>query len=153
MKATFNKIVDNLVKVLDSKTESAQYFSDSEQYVMMCGWCGTMSPISRPAFYKEFGKDTTEAAEAKAREIIAEKEAARKRTKYHEHAQEADRLEGVPPCSRLTSSARCTVAARRNTPHKYPFYSVCEILRIPPRLEAHGTYQRSRRHRKLLNLL
>ena len=96
MKATFNQITENLVKVLTDKAESAQYFSDSEQYVMMCGWCGTMSPISRPAFYKEFGKDTTEAAEAKAREIIAEKAAARKRTKYHEHAQEADNLEGVP---------------------------------------------------------
>lgn len=55
-----------------------------------------MSPVSRPAYVKTFGKDTTEQAEAKAREIIAEKEAARKRTKYAEHAHEADRLEGVP---------------------------------------------------------
>lgn len=96
MKATFNEIVENLVKVLTDKAESAQYYSDNEQYICLCGWCGTMSPVSRPAYYKTFGKDTTEAAEAKAREIIAEKEAARKRTKYAEHAQEADRLEGVP---------------------------------------------------------
>lgn len=96
MKATFNEIVENLAKVFTDKAESAQYYSDNEQYVCLCGWCGTMSPVSRPAYYKTFGKDTTEAAEAKAREIIAEKEAARKRTKYHEHAQEADRLEGVP---------------------------------------------------------
>ncbi len=96
MKATFNEIVENLVKVLTDKAESAQYYSDNEQYFCLCGWCGTMSPVSRPAYYKTFGKDTTEAAEAKAREIIAEKEAARKRTKYAEHAQEADRLEGVP---------------------------------------------------------
>lgn len=96
MKATLNEIVENLVKVLTDKAESAQYYSDNEQYICLCGWCGTMSPVSRPAYYKTFGKDTTEAAEAKAREIIAEKEAARKRTKYAEHAQEADRLEGVP---------------------------------------------------------
>lgn len=96
MKATFNQIVENLVKVFTDKAESAQYYSDNEQYICLCGWCGTMSPVSRPAYYKTFGKDTTEAAEAKAREIIAEKEAARKRTKYAEHAQEADRLEGVP---------------------------------------------------------
>ncbi len=96
MKATFNQIVENLVKVLTDKAESAQYYSDNEQYICLCGWCGTMSPVSRPAYYKTFGKDTTEAAEAKAREIIAEKEAARKRTKYAEHAREADRLEGVP---------------------------------------------------------
>lgn len=96
MKATFNQIVENLVKVLTDKAESAQYYSDNEQYICLCGWCGTMSPVSRPAYYKTFGKATTEEAEAKAREIIAEKEAARQRTKYAQHAQEADRLEGVP---------------------------------------------------------
>ena len=96
MKATFNEIVENLVKVLTDKEESAEYYSDSDLYICPCGWCGNMSPLSRPAYYKTFGKDTTEAAEAKAREIIAEKEAARKRTKYAEYAREADRLEGVP---------------------------------------------------------
>lgn len=96
MKATFNQIAENLVKVFTDKAESAQYYSENEQFVCLCGWCGTMSPVSRPAYIKTFGKDTTEAAEAKAREIIAEKEAARQRTKYAEHAQEADRLEGVP---------------------------------------------------------
>lgn len=96
MKATFNQIAENLVKVLTDKAESAQYYSDNEQYICLCGWCGTMSPVSRPAYIKTFGKATTEEAEAKAREIIAEKEAARKRTKYAEHAHEADNLEGVP---------------------------------------------------------
>ncbi len=96
MKATFNQIVENLVKVLTDKADTAQYYSDNEQYTGLCGWCGTMSPESRPAYIKTFGKDTTEAAETKAREIIAEKEAARQRTKYAEHAKEADRLEGVP---------------------------------------------------------
>lgn len=96
MKATFNEIVENLVKVFTDKAESAEYYGDNEQYICLCGWCGTMSPVSRPAYYKTFGKATTEAAEAKAREIIAEKEAARKRTKYAEHAHEADNLEGVP---------------------------------------------------------
>ena len=96
MKATFNQIAENLVKVLTDKAESAQYYSDNEQYLCLCGWCGTMSPVSRPAYVKTFGKVTTEEAEAKAREIIAEKEAARQRTKYAEHAREADNLEGVP---------------------------------------------------------
>lgn len=96
MKATFNNIVNQLAKVLTDKAETAQYYSDNEQYICLCGWCGTMSPISRPAYYKTFGKDTTEQAEAKAREIIAEKKAARERTKYAEHTREADRLEGVP---------------------------------------------------------
>ena len=96
MKATFNNIVDQLVKVLTDKAESAQYYSDNEQYTGICVWCGTMSPVSRPAYIKTFGKTTTEQAEVKAREIITEKEAARQRTRYAQHAQEADRLEGVP---------------------------------------------------------
>lgn len=96
MKATFNEITKQLVKVLTDKAESAQYYSDNDQYICLCGWCGTMSPVSRPAYVKTFGKDTTEEAEAKAREIIAEKKAARERTKCAEHAHEADRLEGVP---------------------------------------------------------
>lgn len=96
MKATFNNIVNQLVKVLTDKAQRAQYYSGNEQFICLCGWCGTMSPVSRPAYVKTFGKDTTEEAEAKAREIIAEKEAARQRTKYAQHAQEADRLEGVP---------------------------------------------------------
>ena len=96
MKATFNNIVENLVKVLTDKAESAQYYSENEQYTGICGWCGVMSPVSRPAYIKTFGKTTTEQAEAKAHEIIVEKEAARQRTKYAQHAQEADRLEGVP---------------------------------------------------------
>lgn len=96
MKATLNEIIENLVKVLTDKADTAQYYSDNEQYTGLCGWCGIMSPESRPAYIKTFGKATTEQAEAKAREIIAEKEAARQRTKYAQHAQEADRLEGVP---------------------------------------------------------
>lgn len=96
MKATFNNIVENLVTVLTDKAQRAQYYSENEQLSGFCGWCGVMSPVSRPAYVKAFGKTTTEQAEAKAREIIAEKEAARQRTKYAQHAQEADRLEGVP---------------------------------------------------------
>lgn len=96
MKATLNQIAENLAKVFTDKAESAQYYSDNEQYICMGGWCGAMSPVSRPAYVKTFGKATTEEAEAKAREIIAEKEAARQRTKYAEHAREADNLEGVP---------------------------------------------------------
>lgn len=96
MKATLNQIAENLAKVFTDKAESAQYYSDNDQYICMCGWCGTMSPVSRPAYVKTFGTATTEEAEAKAREIIAEKKAARQRTKYAEHAREADNLEGVP---------------------------------------------------------
>ena len=41
MKATFNEIVENLVTVLTDKAESAQYYSDNEQYTGICGCCGT----------------------------------------------------------------------------------------------------------------
>ena len=55
MKATLNQIVENLVTVLTDKAQRAQYYSDNEQYICMCGWCGTMSPVSRPAYIKTFG--------------------------------------------------------------------------------------------------
>lgn len=96
MKATLEQIAENLAKVFSDKEEYSTYCSDTEQYQGLCGWCGVMSPLTRAAYYKEFGKATTDAAEARAREIIAAKEAARKCTKYYEHAQEADRLKGVP---------------------------------------------------------
>lgn len=67
MKATLNQIAENLAKVFTDKAESAQYYSDNEQYICLCGWCGTMSPVSRPAYVKTFGKATTEEAETIAR--------------------------------------------------------------------------------------
>lgn len=115
MKATFNEIVKQLVKVLTNKAESAQYYSDNEQFICLCGWCGTMSPASRPAYYKTFGKDTTEAAEAKAREIIAEKEAARKRTKYA--ATPRPQRPSLPTRSRARLRQPTATAPTRPTRH------------------------------------
>ena len=96
MKIPFNSIVEQLVKVFANVAEIASYYSENEQYICMCGWCGTMSPASRAAYIKTFGEDVTKAAERKAREIIADKRQARQRTKYHEHVQEANALQGVP---------------------------------------------------------
>ena len=74
MKATLNQIAENLAKVFTDKAESAQYYSENEQFVCLCGWCGTMSPVSRPAYIKTFGKTTTEEAEAKAQIKLQSKE-------------------------------------------------------------------------------
>ena len=57
MKATFNAIAKQLATVFADKAESAQYYSDNAQYIGMCGWCGNMSPVSRPAYFETFGQD------------------------------------------------------------------------------------------------
>lgn len=63
---TFEAIRQQLTTIFASSEKTATYNSMSEQYVMFCGWCGTNSPISRPAFIKEFGEATTMEAEAAA---------------------------------------------------------------------------------------
>ena len=51
MKATFNNIVENLVKVFTDKAESAQYYSDNEQYICLCAWCASIAPLTRNLIY------------------------------------------------------------------------------------------------------
>jgi len=73
MKANVTKeqLTQQLVKVLSNKAENAVYNTDAEQYAMCCGWCGNMSPVSRPAYVVEFGAAMLEEAEQAARDIIA----------------------------------------------------------------------------------
>lgn len=47
------------------------YNSESEQYAGVCGWCGVMSPLTRPAYIAAFGESAVLEAEAGARADIA----------------------------------------------------------------------------------
>lgn len=67
MKVTETQIREYLAKVFASTEKTAQYNSTNEMYDCICGWCGTMSPLSRPAFIKEFGAAVTAEAERGAR--------------------------------------------------------------------------------------
>lgn len=74
-KVTVNEIREQLVKVFASTPETATYNSKNEQYIMLCGWCGMNSPVSRPAYIKRFGTAAVMEAESGAR---AELDALRK---------------------------------------------------------------------------
>ena len=69
---TLSQITENLVKVFSNENESRVYNTTSEQYDMFCGWCGTMAPVTRPAYLKTFGADAVEQAEKQARERLAQ---------------------------------------------------------------------------------
>lgn len=66
---SFPQIVDQLYKVFSNEAEASQYTNTQSgaQYIGLCGWAGTMSPLNRAAFLKEFGQDVTDRAEYRAR--------------------------------------------------------------------------------------
>lgn len=71
---SFPQIVDQLYKVFSNEAEASQYTNTQSgaQYIGLCGWAGTMSPLNRAAFLKEFGQDVTDRAEREARARVAE---------------------------------------------------------------------------------
>ena len=89
---SFPQIVDQLYKVFSNEADASQYTNTQSgaQYMGLCGWAGTMSPLNRAAFLKEFGQDVTDRAEAEARARVAEYRAAYEASEYHRHELEAD---------------------------------------------------------------
>ena len=86
----FSQIANQLVTIFRSESKTASYNSANEMREMFCGWCGTMSPISRPAFVADFGADTVRNAEKDARRIIAEDAQKYAKSEYFAHVQEAE---------------------------------------------------------------
>lgn len=73
---SFESLVSQLVTVFKSANMLADYESEAVQHEIFSGWTGgSMSPISRPAYLQEFGKETLEAAEKVARKQIEEEKA------------------------------------------------------------------------------
>jgi len=66
-KKTFDEIKKQLTTIFADPAKTATYNSKNEQFVMLCGWCGTNSPVSRPAFIRRFGETTMIEAEKAAR--------------------------------------------------------------------------------------
>ena len=86
----FSKITNQLVTIFRSEGKTASYNSANEMREVFCGWCGTMSPMSRPAFVADFGADVVEEAEKEARRIIAEDAQKYAKSEYFAHVQEAE---------------------------------------------------------------
>lgn len=88
--ATFSQIANQLVTIFRNEGKTASYNSANEMREGFCGWCGTMSPMSRPAFVADFGADVVEEAEKEARRIIAEDAQKYAKSEYFAHVQEAE---------------------------------------------------------------
>ena len=88
---SFSQIVDQLYNTFSNEAEASQYTNTQSgaQYMGVCGWAGTMSPLNRAAFVDTFGKDVTDRAEAEARARVAEYRAAYEASEYHRHNCEA----------------------------------------------------------------
>ena len=89
---SFSQIVDQLYNTFSNEAEASQYnnIQSGAQYMGLCGWAGTMSPLNRAAFLKEFGQDVTDRAEREARARVAAYRAAYEASEYHRHEMEAD---------------------------------------------------------------
>ena len=86
----FSQITNQLVTIFRSEGKTASYNSANEYREMFCGWCGYMSPLSRPAFVADFGEDIVRNAEKEARRIIAENAQKYAKSEYFAHLQEAE---------------------------------------------------------------
>lgn len=86
----FSQITNQLVTIFRSEGKTASYNSANEYREMFCGWCGYLSPLSRPAFVADFGADIVRNAEKEARRIIAEDAQKYAKSEYFAHVQEAE---------------------------------------------------------------
>ena len=87
---SFLQIANQLVTIFRSEGKTASYNSANEYREMFCGWCGYMSPLSRPAFVADFGADVVNNAEQEARRIIAADAEKYAKSEYVAHLQEAE---------------------------------------------------------------
>lgn len=95
---TPEQIREQLIKVFGSAEMSAVYNSYNEQYTGLCGWCGIMSPESRPAYIKTFGASVVAEAEEGARAELVNIVNEYERSHWAEYKAEADmhRAAGQP---------------------------------------------------------
>lgn len=90
---SFESLVSQLVTVFKSADMLADYNSEAVQHEVFSGWTGgSMSPISRPAYLQEFGKETLEAAEKVARTKIEEEKAEFEKGEFFAASLAADKV-------------------------------------------------------------
>lgn len=92
---TREELVEQLVKVFRNEAMTAEYGSPTKDRQGICGWCGVMAPLSRPAYVEDFGEFAIECAEATARHIIAEDRKKYEASEYHSYEVEADNHKAI----------------------------------------------------------
>lgn len=91
---TIKDIRVQLTSVFTDCGKHKLYKSESEQYEGVCGWCGVMSPLTRPAYIATFGESAVLEAEAGARADIAAWRDDYEHSEWPEHQHEATQHEG-----------------------------------------------------------
>lgn len=92
---TGEQIVKQLVNVFRDETMTAEYNYPLERRQGVCGWCGVMSPLSRPAYIADFGLKMVLACEINARAIINDDRKRYEESEYHSHELEADEHKAI----------------------------------------------------------
>ena len=95
-KELMEKAAAHVVKMLDG-TDGERWNGTNPMYEGVCGWCGVMSPMNRPAFVAKFGEDFTKAAETEARRILAARADFWANSKARGYEEQANALENVAP--------------------------------------------------------
>jgi hypothetical protein len=98
LKELMDKAAAHVVKMLEG-TDGEKWEADAPMYEGVCGWCGVMAPMNRPAFVAKFGEDFTKAAEEEAKRIMAARTNFWENSKAKGYEAQADNAESNNPAS------------------------------------------------------
>lgn len=92
------KATAHVVKMLDG-TDGERWNGANPMYQGVCGWCGVMAPMNRPAFVAKFGEDFTKKVEELARKTLADRANFWENSKAKGYEAMADNAESNDPAS------------------------------------------------------
>lgn len=98
LKELTNKAVAHVVKMLDG-TDGERWNGAHPMYEGVCGWCGVMAPMNRPAFVAKFGEDFTKLVEGLAKKTLAGRVSFWENSKAKEYEAMADNAESNDPAA------------------------------------------------------
>lgn len=98
LKELANKAVDHVVGMMLGK-KGEKWEGQYPVNEGVCGWCGVMAPLNRPAFVAKFGEDFTKAVETAARAELARREAFWINSEGFKHSAEAAEKSMLSPSS------------------------------------------------------
>ena len=95
-KELIEKATAHVVKMLDG-TDGERWNGTNPMYEGICGWCGVMAPMNRPAFVAKFGEDFTALVETKARNVLAQRADFWENSKAKGYEEQANELVYATP--------------------------------------------------------
>lgn len=98
LKELTDKAVAHVVKMLDG-TDGERWNGSHPMYEGVCGWCGVMAPMNRPAFVAKFGENFTKMVENEAKRILEARSLFWEQSKAKGYEAMADNAESNDPAS------------------------------------------------------